>query len=340
MSARTLAALLGVWALTHAHPVRADFKVDDAIVRKAMEDELARAKNGLRIGDEPRPYYIAYTITDFEETQDQATFGAAVQTRTERERTLRVDMRVGDPKFDNSNFTASFSTTEWYWNETTVEDDYVALRRELWLRTDDAYRQALERLAAKRAAADRQAASEEQPPVDFLAAKPWTTVVPAPPERKPPAGALPPAELVVKLSNVFRDYGGIHDSRASSTQARVRRRFLSSEGTWIDDGSSRVQVQVNANTQAADGTRLWNEAVFRTTTTAGERRRRAPPGAKIAPKARWPRAWGNGWRRPSCRPTTIRWRKKGQGTSRCSATTAPTTKASPRRRSPSSTRGC
>ena len=256
-------------ALASARPAQADFKVDDAADRRAMQDELTRAKEGLRIGDEPRPYYIAYTIIDSEESEHHASFGAALQSSHGRERALRVDMRVGDPKFDNSNFAGGFSTMEWYWNPTTVDDDYLALRRELWLRTDDAYRGALERLAAKRAAADRQATSAEQPPLDFVAARPLNLVAPLPPERAAGPGAPGLADIVVKLSNLFRGYAGIDDSRVSSNQTRVRRRFLSSEGTWVDDGSAQVQLRVTGNTQAPDGMRVWNEAVFRTTSAAG-----------------------------------------------------------------------
>jgi TldD protein len=259
-----IAVCMAVATLAGMSAARADYTVDDAAVRRAMTDELARAKDGLRIGDEPRPYYVAYTITDAEEAELSASFGAALTDRRTRERVLRVDMRIGDPSSDNSNFAGNFSTTEWYWNETTVDDDYLALRRELWLRTDDAYRGALERLAAKRAAAERQASSSDKAAPDFVAAKPVSIIAAPPPT--PPAPAL--ADLVVKLSGLFRDYAGIQDSRVTASHARTRRRFLSTEGTWIDDGSSQVYLRALANTQAADGMRLWNEASFRVATLA------------------------------------------------------------------------
>ena len=42
-----------------------------------------------------------------------------------------------------------------------MEDDYAALRRELWLRSDEAYKNAVETLARKRSAAAGQAAADE-----------------------------------------------------------------------------------------------------------------------------------------------------------------------------------
>jgi hypothetical protein len=48
-----------------------------ATVRKAMEDELARSMKDLHMGDdEPRPYFISYTISDLEQATTSATLGA------------------------------------------------------------------------------------------------------------------------------------------------------------------------------------------------------------------------------------------------------------------------
>src|SRR6202042_2485275 len=76
-----------------------------------------------------------------------ATLGAVTAAHAYRGRVLRTDLRVGDPSFDNSNFEGGARV-----ETVPLEDDYAALRRELWLRTDEAYKSALETLARKRAA--------------------------------------------------------------------------------------------------------------------------------------------------------------------------------------------
>ena len=60
-----------------------------------------------------------------------------------------------------------------------VEDDELALRRALWLAFDAAYKQALEQLAAKRAALQNKVVTEEVP--DFSREKPVTALAPRPP---------------------------------------------------------------------------------------------------------------------------------------------------------------
>ena len=76
-----------------------------ATVRQAMEDELARSMKDLHMGDdEPRPYFIAYTISDLEQATTSATLGATTAAHAYRGRLLRTEVRVGDANFDNSNF--------------------------------------------------------------------------------------------------------------------------------------------------------------------------------------------------------------------------------------------
>ena len=53
-----------------------------------------------------------------------------------------------------------------------IEDDYAALRREIWLRSDEAYKNAVETLARKRSAAAGQAAADEDDGVGDFSAQP------------------------------------------------------------------------------------------------------------------------------------------------------------------------
>jgi predicted Zn-dependent protease len=228
--------------------------VDPAAVQKAMQDEIARSMKELRLGDEARPYYLSYTVSDVEQATVSATFGAATAAHSYRARVLRTELRVGDPAFDNTNFEGGSEV-----ETIPMEDDYSALRRELWLRTDEAYKQALETLARKRAAAASQADEEEQGVGDFSAEPPARHEVPAA-SITPDPEALRPA--VVRLSGVFRDFPKIYGSRVSATYAIVRRRLASSEGSWVDDGKRTVRIEVVADTQADDGMKLRSFVPF------------------------------------------------------------------------------
>ena len=149
-----------------------------------------------------------------------------------------------------------------------IEDDYAALRRELWLRTDEAYKAALETLARKRAAAEGQAAAA----ADEAAVGDFSKEAPAHLEVPFPAGAAEPEalrEAARKLSSVLADFPEISSSRVSASYAIVRRRLLSSEGTFVDDNQHTVQINVVAETQAPDGMKLRSFVPFTALTPTG-----------------------------------------------------------------------
>jgi len=243
--------------------VEARIRLNDAAVQRALQDELARSMSELHLGDESRPYYLGYTIYDLEQASVNATLGALTASHAYRGRILRTDLRVGDPSFDNSNFEGGARV-----ETVPIEDDYAALRRELWLRTDEAYKAALETLARKRAAAEGQAAAaaDEAAVGDFSKEAASHLEVPF------PAGAAEPEALresARKLSSVLADFPEISSSRVSASYAIVRRRLLSSEGTFVDDNQHTVQINVVAETQAPDGMKLRSFVPFTALTPTG-----------------------------------------------------------------------
>ena len=238
-------------------------RTSDGVVQQAMQDELARSMSDLHLGDESRPYYLGYTIYDLDQASVNATLGALTASHAYRGRILRTDLRVGDPGFDNTNFEGGARV-----ETVPIEDDYAALRRELWLRTDEAYKAALETLARKRAAAEGQAAAAE----DEAAVGDFSKEAPAHLEVPFPAGAADPEalrETARKLSSVLADFPEISSSHVSATYAIVRRRLCSSEGAFVDDNQRTLRIDVVAETQAPDGMKLKSFVPFTALTPAG-----------------------------------------------------------------------
>ena len=65
-------------------------RVNAQAVQKAMQDEIARSMKDLHMGDEPRPYYVAYTVSDVDQATASATLGAITASHAYRGRlTLR-----------------------------------------------------------------------------------------------------------------------------------------------------------------------------------------------------------------------------------------------------------
>jgi TldD protein len=274
--ALTLTLTLTPTLLTHdGHPAAAAasqatelssrMRIDDAVVEKAMRDELGRTMGDLRMGDEPKPYYVAYTVSDLDQSMVSAILGAVTSQTDFRARMLRTDLRVGDQSFDNGNFEGGGGRVE----SLPIEDDYATLRRELWLRTDEAYKSAVETLARKRSAGSNQAQGDDDDgAADFSAEPPMRLVQPRGAADQPaPSDSL--RDTVMRLSALLREYPAIQGSRVVGTYAVGRRRMVSSEGSWIDDGHRLIRIDVTADTQADDGMKLRSFVPFTALTPAG-----------------------------------------------------------------------
>ena len=245
-------------------------RVNPASVRKAMEDELARSMKDLHMGDdEPHPYFIAYTISDMDQATTSATLGAVTAAHAYRGRLLRTEIRVGDANFDNTNFEGGANV-----EAIPIEDDYAALRREIWLRSDESYKNAVETLARKRSAAAGQASADEDDGVgDF---SPQTAAHVEVPFNASTADPGELRETVRKLSLILASFPEIYGSHVTGTNAIVRRRLATSEGSWVDDNQRTLRIDVVADTQADDGMKLRSFVPFSAVDMAG-----LPPFAEM-----------------------------------------------------------
>jgi len=235
-----------------ALPERGDDEqpADDPVFQ-AMEDELRRSMEHLVIAEMPPPYFLSYRIQDNQTVSIQARYGALVQAEENRQRYLYLDLRVGDPAFDNTGFVGSWNDMADHRKPITEEDDYASLRHQIWLHTDAAYKHALESLARKRA---------------YLQAHP----------RKDPLADLAPAEFedyadeplrleidlpgweqeVRQAARILDDYPELQDWNVAYFAAAVTRRFVNSEGHRHRKGELMHHLQISATAQAIDGQRL------------------------------------------------------------------------------------
>jgi len=247
--------LLGLGAATHAQA-----PVGDDVLLQAMREEVGRAASQLKLEGLDKPFYIEAAVNDQETVDISASFGALVRVDRERSRPLRVEVRVGSYELDSSEFVGSRSFYSQMMDvprRLVVEDDALALRHALWLAFDAAYKQALEQLAAKKAALQNKVVTEEVP--DFSREKPTTALAPRPPLGQELAKW---PDVVRRLSAVFREFPAVQDS---SVQLAVRvgsRSYVTSEGTVLRQPDSLVALVVRASTQAPDGMQLRDFAPF------------------------------------------------------------------------------
>jgi len=157
----------------------------DGQVMRALRDEVARAKEQLALPGMERPYHILAEIEDEDHRSLAASLGALTRDEGRRSRSVRVIVRVGSPALDNGNFFSMNLMSGERTRFVPYEDDYDAIRRQLWLTIDAAYKEALEALAQKRAALKAQAGRDSRP-ADFSAHPPSKLFVPSRPPREMP----------------------------------------------------------------------------------------------------------------------------------------------------------
>jgi predicted Zn-dependent protease len=248
------------------HPV-----AQESPTLSAMQDEMKRSMAELRMKGEAPPYYIAYEVLDRTLTDVAGRLGAIVETPPRRTRTLRVEVRVGDYTFDSSRFVIQgFGGGGGLTGETVIaplDDDYDAMRREIWITTDAAYKRAITMFARKKAAFQNRTASDPIP--DYSQEPPVETILPA--ALRPRQDSADTAygsvdsgntrlrsdqailARVQQSSAVFGAYSDVDLSDVSITQVQGTRYYLNSEGFKTVTPIQIASLSMYAEVQAPDG---------------------------------------------------------------------------------------
>ena len=118
---------------------------------RAMHDEMERSRTRLQLPGVDKPFYIEYRLLDIDVRSVTSSFGALIASNDTRNRFMSIDVRVGDYHLDSSNFVSEdgfqgfLGTT----GEVGIDRDYNSLRQDLWLSTDQAYKQAVTQMSLK-----------------------------------------------------------------------------------------------------------------------------------------------------------------------------------------------
>lgn len=225
-----------------AHPAAGG----DALL-EALLTELDRSKAKLKMDQVQAPYYIEYRVNDVDDYDAEAAFGALRASQRVRLRILRVVVRVGDYKQD-SYFGQGMGET----NILPLDDDPIALRHQIWLTTDEAYKAAGQALAEKQAEMKRF--STDPNPVDDFAKAPVITTVASTVALKVDQAAW--SKTLEDMTALYKDYPEIQSVSASARFSAMNEYFVDSEGTVTRSGKTTYNLQFNGSAQAEDGMRL------------------------------------------------------------------------------------
>lgn len=245
------AAMIGILALNAQAPA------EDPLL-KAMRDEVERSKK-LTLNNLEPPYFVQYLIDESESFSVSATLGGIIGKRRDRYREPEIRVRVGDYKFDNSNFAGGGLNygSRYDLGRFPIENSYPVIRRHLWLETDSAYKAAVEGLSRKRAALRNLQQSEQLN--DFAHAEPVKRVQTF---DKLTVDEESWTNRVRSLSAIFAEYPGVKNSSVELEASAGGYTLVNSEGAEVKQRENVSFLRARAIAQAPDGMTMRDALTF------------------------------------------------------------------------------
>src|SRR5580704_10383651 len=223
----------------------------DPILR-ALQAELVRSKTKLKMENVDSPFYIEYRVFDVEQYDASAAFGALRDQNRTRLRMIRAVVRLGDYKLD-SFFNAGQGISD----ILPLDNDELAIRHQVWLATDQAYKRASEAFSNKKS--QLKQLNIEQPVDDFAKAEPALSIGPVAKLEVDPAKWT---KMLESATAVYRNDPQIQSLNASVNFTVLSQYFVNTEGTVTRHGSAHYQIVLTATEQAPDGMRLERSPQF------------------------------------------------------------------------------
>jgi len=225
---------------------------------QAMRDEMDRAKTRLELKipniDQPvRPYYVEYRLLDLDVREVVAEFGTILSTTHTRNRFMDVEARVGGYKLDSSNFVSDegFRGFIGPTGSVGIDRDYDSLRQDLWIATDQAFKEAVETYSRKQAYLSSLA---RQSDIDDLSkAEPVQLIEPL---ETPDWTSRNWDQEARETSATMRAFSEIHESRVTYYLVYATEYLLTSEGTEIRQNRHFAAIESGMSTFADDGVPL------------------------------------------------------------------------------------
>ncbi|MGA3135637.1 MAG: metallopeptidase TldD-related protein [Terracidiphilus sp.] len=254
------------------HPSDKDCSPGTPVLLDAMTTELHRAFTSLgkpgpgkqESDKQLPPYFLSYSVSDASFVSIRAQYGALVDSSANHVRVADVQVRLGDPKLDNTHGTHRSSAVNNI--QLPLGDDREALERTLWLATNTGYGTALDNYLRVKTEAEVRAKEEDTSP-DFSQEAPQEHIgKPAPPvvvDR----GAW--EQRVRALSKIFREYPEVYQNVVMLTVQNETDYFASSEGSRVVAPHLQARLMVFAMTRADDGMDLYRAQTFEAETAEG-----------------------------------------------------------------------
>jgi TldD protein len=243
------------WHAPAETPAQSAIPDDNDQTLRAMHDELERSRNRLQLEGVEKPFYIEYRLLDLDIRTVTASFGALVSSNTTRGRFMSVDVRLGDYHLDSSNFISEdgFQGFLGSTGQVGIDGDYNSLRQDLWLATDQAYKEAATQMSLKQAFLR---SLTKPPEIDDFSQAP--ALVKLDPRLQPDWTARHWDDEARAASSILRKFPELYGSHVNYNLIYATSYLMNSEGTTVRTSRSLAAIEVALDTQAEDGMPLHN----------------------------------------------------------------------------------
>lgn len=223
------------------------------LVMKAMKDELDRSMKVLKLPNKPAPYFLSYRSSDELTYRFAYGNGSPLYDWKDQQRTVWVDIRVGDYTFDNTADVNNNASSESVWRNTALDDNYSVIRRSLWDATDQAYKSATEDYETM--LSYKQHHSIPNLCESFSKEKAVVTMAPVGPPNELPAEWK---ERLKELSTIINTTAGVRESWVAFQSVDTIRRYVNSEGSMVRDNWHVIRIGMVAFARCTNGEELWD----------------------------------------------------------------------------------
>jgi predicted Zn-dependent protease len=217
----------------------------DPILR-SLQAELTRSKAQLKMDNVDAPFYIEYRVFDVEQFEVGAAFGAIRDQNRTRLRLLRAVVRLGDNKVDSF-----YGPGQGISDILPLDNDELAIRHQVWMATDQAYKRAGEAFATKKSLLKQL--NVEQPVDDFAKAQAVQSFGPV---AKLEIDPTKWTKMLESATSVYKNDPQIQSLTSNLSFIALTSYFVNTEGTATRQGSSHYLIVLSASEQAPDGMRL------------------------------------------------------------------------------------
>jgi predicted Zn-dependent protease len=234
-------------------------RAQEPVLMRAMEDEMARSMEELKLDGKEGPYYLSYLVMDSYQLSIRADSGAIIANPENHFRRLSINLRVGDYNLDNSNFLSLGSTSQLSQllsasASLSIDDNYDVLRRQIWLATDRTYKNALDMLDKKKVSIQNTVQTEERVP-DFSKGAATSFFAE---EASPAIQKDRWIQTVDKLASLFPAQPLIRKSKVTASVTIKNSYYVNSEGARVVKPETSTQLLVAAVAFADDGMPVGN----------------------------------------------------------------------------------